>query len=317
METTAGVYRVIVEGKSYIGSSIDVRRRWSQHRRTLEAGTHDNVKLQEAYNRSRVVEFELLEELKDADASVLSDRESYYIKKYNAEYNIKPATKNTNKKRVYQFDLSGKLITSYSSAQIAATANSISVSNIVHAAQENEVSTKTAGGYYWGYVDSITISKDERKHDIHLYDLMGIYIRSYESLDSCISDLKIPGERRDAMSRINRVARGLSASFFGYRFSYEKLDHLDNSKLLSIKCWYPVVQIAPDRKTLVRVYETAAVAARSLGIKTSSEITYAASTGRKCRGYYWVRLGTKWSELLEHPEGTETETESETTDGIV
>ena len=317
MKTIAGVYRVIIDGKSYVGSSIDVHRRWSQHRRTLESGNHDNYKLQEAYNTSRKVEFELLEELKDANADVLADRESYYIKMYGAEYNISPARKNTNKKRVYQFDLSGRLITSYSSVGVAAVANNISVSNIMHAAQENEVLTKTAGGYYWGYSDSISIGKDERKHEIHLYDLMGVYLRSYQSLDDCILDLNIPGERRDAMGRINRVARGVAASFHGYRYSYEKTDHLDNSKLLAIKSWFPVVQIAPDKKTFVRVYETSAIAARELGVKSSSEITYAASCGRKCRGYYWVRLGTKWSELLEHPEDTETKTESETTNGMV
>ena len=119
------------------------------------------------------------------------------------------------------------------------------------------------------------------------------------------------------MGRINRVCRGLAASYKGYRFSYNKCNKLNNNKLLSIKCWFPVVQIAPDKKRAISIFDTAATAAKQFNIKSSSEITYAISSGRKCRGYYWTRLGTKWSELLEHPEDAKTETESETTNGIV
>ena len=305
MKIVAGVYRIIINNKSYIGSSINVYRRWEQHKRTLKNGNHDNSNLQKAYNKYNKVEFELLEELYDADAQTLSDRENYYIKRYHAEYNISKAIKNINRKPVYQFDLQGNFISEYSSAQAAALANGISISNIVHAAQENEKDTRTAGGYFWRYTKSIEYLRDRRMTVVYVYDVEGNYITAFESISRCIESL-FANIKDDHNGRINRVLRGLSCTYRGYRFSYEKVEKLDNSKLLSVKSWFPVVQIAPDKKTKIKVFETAAIAAREFNKCQSSEITYACSTGRKCRGYYWTRLGTKWSELLESPEDTGT-----------
>ena len=49
----AGVYRIrnTVNGKEYIGSSVDVQKRWSAHRSALRLGTHPNRHLQTAWNK--------------------------------------------------------------------------------------------------------------------------------------------------------------------------------------------------------------------------------------------------------------------------
>lgn len=292
MDIITGIYRIIIKDKSYIGSSIDVYRRRDQHLRTLKAGTHDNSKLQKAFNETQKADFEILETLNDVDATVLVDRENYYMKKYSPVYNIVKASINTNTKPIYQFDNTGSLITKYASVQIASIATGISVSNLMHAAQENEKLTKTAGGYYWGYSDSIIIPTDNRHHSISVYDLEGNYLFTFSSLSECCNALNFKN-RNDSESRINRVARGLAASYRGYRFSYEKLQKLDNKKLLSIKSHFPVIQLAPDKKTKITVFETAADAARAFNIKQSSMITEAISKKRKCKGYYWVRVGDK------------------------
>lgn len=135
-----------------------------------------------------------------------------------------------------------------------------------------------------------------------MYNILGEYLKSFESSKDCVSELNLPN---DASSRINRVCRGLAASYQGYRFSYEKVDRLDNSKLLSIKCYYPIVQIALDRKTRLNVFETASTVAKVLNLKQNS-ITTAANTESKYKEFYWTRLGTKWSELLESPEDIKT-----------
>jgi hypothetical protein len=48
-----GVYQIknLVSGKSYIGSSNIIQKRWTQHRRELRAGIHFNPKLQNAWNK--------------------------------------------------------------------------------------------------------------------------------------------------------------------------------------------------------------------------------------------------------------------------
>jgi group I intron endonuclease len=48
-----GVYEItnIVNGKRYVGSSVNIKRRWSQHRHRLNKGIHKNPHLQNSYNK--------------------------------------------------------------------------------------------------------------------------------------------------------------------------------------------------------------------------------------------------------------------------
>lgn len=48
----SGVYQIrcLPNGKIYIGSAVDLRRRWEQHRGKLRRGSHHNVHLQNAWN---------------------------------------------------------------------------------------------------------------------------------------------------------------------------------------------------------------------------------------------------------------------------
>lgn len=46
-----GVYEILNtrNGKRYVGSTVDIRRRWNKHRRDLEAGAHYNLRLQRSW----------------------------------------------------------------------------------------------------------------------------------------------------------------------------------------------------------------------------------------------------------------------------
>lgn len=50
-------------------------------------------------------------------------------------------------KKVYQFSKDGEFIREFNSTAEAASTLGISQSNIIHAAQENELLTKSAGGF--------------------------------------------------------------------------------------------------------------------------------------------------------------------------
>ena len=307
MKNTAGIYQVVVNGKSYVGSTLDFKRREYQHRTWLENNVHDNPELQAEFNKTHKMDFEILEEINDADGCLLIEREKYYIQKLGNVYNRCAPTQNRCVKPVYQFDLDGKFISEYSSVHAAARILGISVSNIMHAAQENEKFTRTAGGYFWRYSKNISFKKDRRESEIHVYDIEGNYVISYVTYKDCAKAFGINNRRSDS-GIIQRILRGKSCSYKGYRFSRNKVKKLNNQELLSVKCFFPVVQIAADKRTKLHVYATAKEAATAIGVKSSSEITNAAANGTKCRGFYWTRLGTKWSELLESPEGTEATT---------
>lgn len=77
-----GIYKIKnkLNGKVYIGSSNDIKRRWSYHKWTLSKGKHHSKHLQRSYNKNGADSFsykviELVEKEDD-----LLDRENYYFK---------------------------------------------------------------------------------------------------------------------------------------------------------------------------------------------------------------------------------------------
>jgi group I intron endonuclease len=87
------VYQIknIINGKMYVGSSIDVHQRWNSHKNRLKRGTHSNYLLQEEYNSygEHAFEYSILEEV--YDKSIILEREQYWMdntKCCNVGYNI-------------------------------------------------------------------------------------------------------------------------------------------------------------------------------------------------------------------------------------
>lgn len=79
-----GIYKLVFEGLEdfpYVGRSIHIDLRLSQHYRSLEKGTTSNYKLQEAFEMSSYPKLEVLEE---CTIEQLSDREDYWITKLDA-----------------------------------------------------------------------------------------------------------------------------------------------------------------------------------------------------------------------------------------
>ena len=64
-EKICGIYQIrnMVNQKRYVGGSVDIKRRWSDHIRDLERGTHGNPHLQYSWNKHgrNNFSFELLE----------------------------------------------------------------------------------------------------------------------------------------------------------------------------------------------------------------------------------------------------------------
>jgi group I intron endonuclease len=86
-----GVYEIVntVNGKRYIGSSVNINRRWGGHRNDLDKGNHRNSHLQHAWNKygKDCFTFTILE---CCDRNVLTNREQFYLDTILPEYNIYP-----------------------------------------------------------------------------------------------------------------------------------------------------------------------------------------------------------------------------------
>src|SRR5258708_22007982 len=92
---TSGIYRITctVTGKIYIGSAMNLRNRWNDHRQHFHGKNHPNKKLQNAWYKygEQAFTFEVLELVLPMS---LTAREQYWFKKLkpfgNKGFNIAP-----------------------------------------------------------------------------------------------------------------------------------------------------------------------------------------------------------------------------------
>ena len=91
----SGIYKItnLKNGKFYIGSSKDIERRWSEHKRKLNIKKHQNVILQRAWDKyeEKDFKFEIIQVVTDPE-HLLSYEQVYldYYKSYEKDrgYNI-------------------------------------------------------------------------------------------------------------------------------------------------------------------------------------------------------------------------------------
>jgi len=97
----SGIYQIknIINNKIYIGSSVDIKRRWSEHRSDLKKMKHHSIHLQRAWHHygEDVFIFTILEDVEEPD--LLIEREQHYLdlyKPYKREigYNSCPNARN-------------------------------------------------------------------------------------------------------------------------------------------------------------------------------------------------------------------------------
>lgn len=88
--TTGGIYQILntKNGKFYIGSSKNLRKRCKTHFSNLRKNKHKNIILQQAFNKYGIeaFNFNIIEKVEDFNN--LINREQYYIDTLNPKYNI-------------------------------------------------------------------------------------------------------------------------------------------------------------------------------------------------------------------------------------
>ena len=97
----SGIYIIenTINNKKYVGSAKNIKKRWYQHKYTLNNNSHDNLYLQNAWNKygENNFKFGVLEEV---EPEKLIEKEQHYINLLNAcnkivGYNLAPTAGNT------------------------------------------------------------------------------------------------------------------------------------------------------------------------------------------------------------------------------
>lgn len=207
-EVICGIYKItnLVNGKIYIGESVDIYRRISQHKKIGKSKNgykRDKDKpLYRALKKYGIdnFSFEIIEE---CEQNIRFDREMYWIsyygcttkrgKGYNQSDGGEGGSGFSQMREAYQYDLDGNFIAKYKSIKEATTAIGASSDNgLVQNAIGKE--NKQAGGYQWRYeyFDKIPAYKIERHcYKIACYDNNGKLEKVFNSSIEAAKELEV------------------------------------------------------------------------------------------------------------------------------
>lgn len=92
----SGIYQITneINGKRYVGSAVNVKKRWRAHLSGLRRSQHENQHLQRAFDKfgESAFIFSVLEYVEDTWQ--LAKREQHYLNTVNPEYNMCPTAGN-------------------------------------------------------------------------------------------------------------------------------------------------------------------------------------------------------------------------------
>lgn len=286
----AQIYKItnLINNKIYIGETIrSIRVRWNEHKHeALKNGHGFTYPIHGAMHKYGIDNFtiELLEECSD---DIRYERESYYIKLYNS----------TDKKIGYNLVLEGSGGLLYSSEEIkSAWDEGLGINQIAErlGCYKSVVSKRlrSIGLLEEEIKQRISINSSKRQGvPIYQYSLDGELIKQWDSASECARQTGY------AQTAISNVCRQEQISAYGYlwkevkdqRSIYEWVKNYKNKKDAG-KPKKRVGQYDKNTKKLIKIYESAAAAARSLGLKDKSNICRAARVQGNSAGYHWKYL---------------------------
>lgn len=89
MASISGIYQIrnTINGHCYIGSAVNIRNRWTEHKYDLRNNYHHSAYLQNAWNKYGA-EYFVFSVIEYCDRPLLIEREQYYLDSFRPKYNI-------------------------------------------------------------------------------------------------------------------------------------------------------------------------------------------------------------------------------------
>ena len=286
-----GIYTITnkINGKYYLGSSVNINSRWHDHRKYLRGGYHHSIALQRAWDKygEENFEFKILRELpEDID---LLEVEQYYLDEWKCHYNSSrvASTGGYNLcKPVVQYSLEGERLNEFESIKDAERCTGTNETSIIHCCKKkirkNGSPWKSAGGYLWSYKGEKPMkyySRDYSSHEKQLnqYDLNSKLVATFKSVAEAARELNIS---KDGLYRILR--KNKFNQFAGSLWAYE------GDPIPEMKKFKRVQKVCRNTGDILEEYDNCEIAAKSVGVSNGNNINAVIHGKRKsCAGYSW------------------------------
>lgn len=216
----SGIYKIenLINGKKYIGQSIDIQRRFNEHKRDK-----DNCRIHQALRKYGINNFSF-EVVEECPTILLDEREKYWIKYYDSFNNGYNATTGGNqdilpaiqacKKRVYQYDFNLQLVHIYDGVREAGRQTGINPSSIGECCRHI---LGQAGNYIFCYEGDTPVQPKLHKRKVIQYTLNDEPIQEFNSIKEASV---ATNTNRTAISMVCKGKR-LTTNGFKWRYADE------------------------------------------------------------------------------------------------
>jgi group I intron endonuclease len=212
----SGVYQILnkINGKSYIGSAINIKKRKSQHYSYLRKGKHPNEYLQKSWNKHSEINFEF-KVLSECPKEYCLKLEQWFLDNTNNLYNIQKKS-NSSFGRICKDETKQKIrekskIHKHSKESKDKISESL-IGNkrcFGHKVSTSTINLRINSNGYINYM------KKKRKKVVQM-DLNGNLIEIFESVRSCSKILKLD---QGTISKICLSVSGFK-TYKGFTFKY-------------------------------------------------------------------------------------------------
>lgn len=209
-----GIYKIkykIKPERAYIGSSEDIYRRWSGHRRQMFYNKHKNLKLQNHYNKYGLDDF-IFEIIEECSLEDKLNREQYYINNLNPWFNINPIAGNTTGRKFSEETLY-KLRNPSEETRLKL---SIATKNRIHKKPtDNPEYISPRRGIKLSSEHVNNMIKSSKSNPIIQFDLNGNMIKEWRSIRDASRSLNV------GRSGISRCLKGRYSQSSGFIWKYK------------------------------------------------------------------------------------------------
>lgn len=209
----SGIYEIrnTTNGHRYIGSSVNIKQRWTDHKKRLKRGDHHCSHLQNAWNKygRRVFVFTLIETV--VDTGMLIEREQYYLDTIRPEYNtLKQAGSSLGFKQPPHVGLA---VAKANSERIHSkeTRRKLATNKGVKFTKEHRGKISKAKTLFY-----LGGGKNGNERAIEQYSIDGVFVRKYEKISDAARINSLKG------THICRCARGKRKSVGGFIWRYSE-----------------------------------------------------------------------------------------------